>query len=166
MPWPVSAEIFTAPWGTSSSGCRKRSHLFTATTLRVWVVSWRSCCSSGLIDLDPSMTMRSRSASFIRFLVLVMPSPSRGSASPLIPAVSTTIIGIPLTLTRPSMKSLVVPATSCTMALSCFRSAFKRLDLPTLGAPAITTLSPLFMAIPSLAVSRRLSTLSMMILMG
>jgi len=101
------------------------------------------------------MTTRIRSAFSICFRARNTPSTSTSSAPCLIPAVSITLTGTPWTLMRPSMESLVVPATSCTMALSSSRRALSRLDLPTLGVPAITTDSPAPRATPSFPVASR-----------
>ena len=45
---------------------------------------------------------------------------------------------------EPSIISLVVPATSVTIAFSSFKSALSKLDFPTFGLPRITTLTPSF----------------------
>ena len=51
------------------------------------------------------------------------------------------------------MVSLVVPAISLTIALSSFNSAFKSVDLPTLGSPTIATGIPFFITLPTAKLS-------------
>jgi hypothetical protein len=55
------------------------------------------------------------------------------------PAVSKSVIGTPLTATRASTISLVVPGWAVTIARSLRLHAFSKLDLPTLGRPMIAT---------------------------
>ena len=58
----------------------------------------------------------------------------------LIPAVSTIVIGAPAMVISADMVSRVVPAVLFTMLLSAQSSLLDSVDLPTFGAPAITTL--------------------------
>ena len=58
------------------------------------------------------------------------------------PAVSFKTKGISPILIVFSRTSLVVPATSLTMARSFFSRALKRVDFPAFVGPAITTLAP------------------------
>ena len=83
-------------------------------------------------------------------------TPIRSTGSPVgrKPAVSTRLTGTPSTWTRTWMASRVVPGTSVTIAESLPERAFRRLDLPTLGLPAITTRTPSARACPWAAPSR------------
>ena len=65
-----------------------------------------------------------------------------------IPAVSTNLKATPSMFISSSMVSRVVPAMSDTIALSSFRSAFRRVDLPTFGSPTIATGIPFLITFP------------------
>ena len=71
----------------------------------------------------------------------------------LIPAVSVSITGIPSIYSISSIASLVVPGMCVTIAFSFFARAFKRLDLPTFGLPAITIFKPFFIISPRFSSS-------------
>ncbi|MEA3219889.1 MAG: hypothetical protein OZX49_00985 [Immundisolibacter sp.] len=71
-----------------------------------------------------------------------MPSCSIGSWLSRRPAVSTRCSGRPSMARYSRSTSRVVPGMAVTMAASRSARAFSRLDLPTLGAPASTTLMP------------------------
>uniref|UniRef100_A0A7C9F693 Uncharacterized protein n=1 Tax=Opuntia streptacantha TaxID=393608 RepID=A0A7C9F693_OPUST len=73
---------------------------------------------------------------------LSTPILSTTSSVSRIPAVSSRVTGIPLTVILASTTSRVVPAMSVTIALSLLLQAFRRLDLPTLGRPTIATCKP------------------------
>jgi hypothetical protein len=68
----------------------------------------------------------------------------------LIPAVSLILSKIPSILIVPSTMSLVVPAISVTIALSCSSKALSKLLLPTFGLPTITVLIPFLIISPFL----------------
>ena len=71
-----------------------------------------------------------------------IPIDSTISSVSLIPAVSTKFKVIPPKLSLASIKSLVVPDISVTIALSSSSRAFNKLDLPTFGLPTIAVLIP------------------------
>jgi len=78
-----------------------------------------------------------------------MPSRSAGSRAARMPAVSTYRTGTPRMLAPSSMKSRVVPAWGVTMARSSPNRRLKRLDLPALALPVITTRAPSLAMRPS-----------------
>ena len=92
--------------------------------------SLRSSTTSTRSDAARACTLRATPSRSIRSLV------SRA------PAVSTSVSARPSMSTRSVTRSRVVPGTSVTMARSAPTSALNRLDLPTLGRPAITTVAP------------------------
>ena len=64
------------------------------------------------------------------------------------PAVSINLNLIPFITHVSSIASLVVPGISDTIALSSFKIALRRDDLPELGLPAIVTVTPSFITFP------------------
>ncbi len=72
-----------------------------------------------------------------------------------IPAVSTNLNGTPRTLTYSSKTSLVVPATSVTIALLSCIKLFNIEDLPTFGLPTITVDKPSRIILPWAPVSNK-----------
>ena len=70
------------------------------------------------------------------------PSRSTRSIVSRAPAVSTSVTASPRCRRVSVTRSRVVPAVSVTIARSCPSSALKRLDFPTFGRPAITTVAP------------------------
>ena len=138
-PSPVLHEIrrSAADWAAPFSA---RSILFRTRKERSsW--PWRSLGRS-VSGCPASISQIIRSASEACLMVRRMPSCSTRSAVLRMPAVSVTITGNPSRSNRTSMASRVVPACSETIAASRRARAFKRLDLPTLGGPAITTCIP------------------------
>ena len=73
-----------------------------------------------------------------------MPNCSTSSSVSLNPAVSITLIGIPLIEIWLVIKSLVVPGIFVTMAFSVPAKAFNKVDFPTFGCPIKTKLIPFF----------------------
>ena len=84
------------------------------------------------------------------------PSLSIASVLSRKPAVSVRCTARPSRSIVISIRSRVVPGISLTIARSVRASAFSRLDLPALGAPATTTLAPRPSNAPGRALSRRL----------
>ena len=105
-----------------------------------------SCSNSDLSTISSNWSARSI-ASWAR----LKPSCSTTSSLMRMPAVSMMCTGRPSILISSDNRSLVVPGISVTIALSMPESAFKRLDLPAFGLPAITTLIPSFNSAPCLA---------------
>ena len=95
-----------------------------------------------------STTYRIKSASFAYFRARCTPIFSTTSSVALIPAVSMIFRPIPCRRIDSSRTSLVVPATSVTMALSSPTRMLRRDDLPALGFPTMTVLIPSFRTLP------------------
>ena len=89
-----------------------------------------------------SMTARTRSAFSTEAFVRSMPIFSTLLSVSRRPAVSMRTRGTPPMRIVSSMVSLVVPGTSVTMARSSCKRAFKRLDFPAFGLPAMTVRRP------------------------
>ena len=83
-----------------------------------------------------------RSARAIAACVRSTPMRSTGSSVSRSPAVSTIVSGMPPISTGRSTGSRVVPAMAVTIAASSRTSRLSRLDLPTFGRPASTTVRP------------------------
>ena len=143
------SSIFSSP-NSSSSIFLSRSILFKSTIvfLLLFCISWITSLSSLSSSLEASSTSSTRSAFSINFFDFSTPIFSTISSVFLIPAVSVSTSGIPFILIISSITSLVVPGICVTIALSSFRSEFRRVDFPTLGFPAITVFIPSFIFFP------------------
>jgi len=110
-----------------------------------------------------SISFEASNIAIIKFAVLAVsldfaiPIFSTSSFVSLIPAVSISFNGIPLIFTNSSIVSLVVPSYSVTIALSSFKIAFNKDDLPAFGFPIIAVFMPSFITFP---LSKLLSSLS------
>ena len=83
------------------------------------------------------------------FLALFIPSISMESCeSTRKPAVSTNSTGTPPRLVFAEIKSRVVPGVFETIARFSLAKQFNKVDLPTFGAPSITTLKPSLIKAP------------------
>ncbi len=85
---------------------------------------------------------KTMSETFICSYAFFIPITSTGSLESCNPAVSQIIAGMPFRLIVSSITSLVVPGTEVTIALSLLAILFIRLDFPTFGFPATTSLMP------------------------
>ena len=101
-----------------------------------------SSVSSSVRSSPASITQTRRSASAIDLIDWFTPMHSTSSSVSRMPAVSMILIGIPLWIKVSSILSLVVPGTGVTIALSSFKSALSKDDLPTLGRPIMAVLMP------------------------
>ncbi len=119
-----------------------RSVLLTATRQFFVAMPEKIAKSSGVSGLLPSKITIAKSAEARFSQTRSMPAFSIMSCGWRIPAVSTRLTGMPRISIRPVITSRVVPGISVTIALFFPVRVLSRLDLPTLGLPAITTLSP------------------------
>ena len=157
-PAPAVAEVQTmrfssvSPLRCNASRRGGRSDLLTtriAAFPRARSRSRRSSSPSGSL---PSSTARTSSARASASCERRTPSRSTTSTVSRRPAVSSRRTGMPRTLTNSSSTSRVVPGIGVTIARSAFASAFMRLDLPTLGRPTSTAVTPSRTMRPSSAV--------------
>ena len=139
IPSPVRAEThMSAP---SASPPSARSDLLRTTTQRSSTSS-SSALSSSVSGCEPSSTMSTTSAFFCAERARSTPIFSTLSSVSRCPAVSLRSMRAPSMVTVSVSTSRVVPGRSVTMARSLPVSALRSDDLPTLGRPARTTLSP------------------------
>ena len=106
------------------------------------------------------MVKRTRSAALAAWRDRSTPIFSTVSVVSLMPAVSSTLTGIPLTTRVDSITSRVVPGKGVTIARSLLLQALSKLDLPTLGQPTIATFKPLLSSSPCSAVASKAVTFS------
>ena len=104
--------------------------------------------SSSESSLDESSTHITSSALSISSFDFLIPILSTKSSLSLIPAVSVRFILIPDNFICSLILSLVVPATSVTIAFSCLLKRLSMEDFPTLGFPTITVSIPSFIILP------------------
>mmetsp|Transcript_2558 Transcript_2558/g.6027 ORF Transcript_2558/g.6027 Transcript_2558/m.6027 type:complete len:293 (+) Transcript_2558:970-1848(+) len=115
----------------------------------------RMADSSSVQPTFESITMSTASADLAAAADLSMPSLSTTSVAwSRIPAVSRSRVGMPPKLLAASTMSLVVPATSVTMARSAPDKMLRSELLPTFGAPMSASVSPFSKYLPFRAVSR------------
>ena len=91
---------------------------------------------------DASRTTSTKSASASASIDFLIPMLSASSRARRIPAVSTSLTGMPPMETVSVTKSRVVPGVAVTMARSRSTRRLKREDLPTFGRPTIASVSP------------------------
>ncbi len=125
----------------AGSGFTGRSHLFHTKSARS-PTSRSRAVSSGPRGSAPSCTSKTRSARSIISRPRTSPICSTASVLSRSPAVSTSLTGKPSRSTDSSRKSRVVPGISVTIARSRPRTALRRLDLPALTRPEMTTSAP------------------------
>ncbi len=104
--------------------------------------------SRGSATLPASNTASTTSALASSCCVRSIPRRSISSTEERSPAVSTRRMGTPPISIGSRKASRVVPASGVTMARSSPASRLSRLDLPTFGRPAITTLIPVASSLP------------------
>ena len=101
--------------------------------LLLFCISWITSLSSLSSSLEASSTSSTRSAFSINFFDFLHPDIFYYYLLFfLIPAVSVSTSGIPFILIISSITSLVVPGICVTIALSSFRSEFRRVDFPNI----------------------------------
>ncbi len=142
---PVSRCCLTV----SSSSLLSRSCLFIMTMSFLSFAMSIMSMSSRSSSLERSSIRITRSAFSMDSLERSTPIFSTTSSVDLIPAVSTSLIGIPSRVRYSSIMSLVVPAMSVTIARFSFSMPLRREDFPTFGFPMITVLSPSLYIFPA-----------------
>ncbi len=164
MPSPVTAEVDICAWFKRPSGTRlaasaevpapKRWAIFgspsgtTRSDLLVTIIAGRvdawstSASSSRVIGCEASRTTSTKSASASASIDLRMPIDSASSRASRMPAVSTSLTGMPPIATVSLTRSRVVPGVAVTMARSRSTRRLNKLDLPTFGRPTIASVNP------------------------
>src|SRR5690348_7473367 len=143
-PSPVRADnaMKLVPSRSLRDGGMPSRSILLMTTIRFAEGGVPSNRAAFAIAVVRSTTRKTRSARASSARARRMPSLSTTSADSRKPAVSARVNSTPSSTIDSRSTSRVVPGISVTIARSLPASAFRRLDLPTLGSPTITARMP------------------------